>query len=191
MKKQVLLMASAFLGAMVLTGCSLFETANGIVLYGDEAKVLSSLEEEHKGQIEKDSYSVKIIEKDDKRTLVMDDNTAKALVEMDLLKEVKNNEAKSLSELPKATQGEGVLFAKTSDEVNMFDGMDLSTKYEGNVIIGDGRVYVDMFLVVTEDDFEEISGTEKTIGVIQYDKDPDGIGAFDVDREQLVRIEKE
>lgn len=188
MKRKVLLMASAFLGAMVLSGCSLFDTANGIILYGDEGQVLSSLDEEHKGQIEKDSYSVKVIEKDDKRALVMDDVTAKALVDKELLKEVEDNVAKAISDLPKISKGEGVLFAKTSDDASVLDEMELPLKYEGNIIIGDGRVYVDMFLVVTEDDFNGISGTEKTIGVIQYDKDPDGIGAFGVDREQLVKI---
>ncbi|WP_033543135.1 lipoprotein BA_5634 family protein [Planococcus sp. CAU13] len=188
MKEKVLLTAAAFLGAMVLTGCSLFETANGIVLYGDEEKVLSSLEEEHKGQIEKDSYSVKIIEADDKRALVMDEATAKVLIEKELLKKVEGDDAKAISELPKISEGEGVIFAKTSDDASVLGGMDLTAKYEGNIIIGDGRAYVDMFLVVTEEDLHSISGTDKTIGVIQYNKDPDGIGAFGVDREQLVRI---
>lgn len=188
MKKKALLMVSAFLAAMVLTGCSLFETANGIILYGDEEKVLSSLEEEHKGQVEKDSFSVKIIEADDKRTLIMDESTAKELVEKELLKKVSGDDAKAIPELPKSSQGEGVLFAKTPDDANGLEGLELATKYEGNIIIGDGRAYVDRFLVVTEDDFKSISGTDKAIGVIQYKKDPDGIGAFDVDREQLVRI---
>lgn len=188
MKKKALLMVSAFLGAMALTGCSLFETANGIILYGDEEKVLSSLEEEHKGQVEKDSFSVKIIEADEKRTLVMDEPTAEILMEKELLKKVSGDDAKAISELPETIQGECVLFAKTEEDANGLEGLGLATKYEGNIIIGDGRVYVDRFLVVTADDFQGIEGIDKAIGVIQYKKDPDGIGAFGVDKEQLVRI---
>lgn len=155
----------------VLTECSLFETANGIILYGDEEKVLSSLQEEHKRQVEKDSFSVKIIEADDKRTLIMDEATAKELVEKELLKGVEGDDAKAITKLPKISQGEGVLFTKTPDDANGLEGLELATKYEGNIIIGDGRVYGDRFLVVTADDFQRIEVTGKAFGVVQYKKD--------------------
>lgn len=190
MKKRMLLMASACMATMVLTGCSLFEKANGIILYGDEEIVTESLDQEVKGQVGKENFSVKILETDGHRTLVMEHSTAKLLFEKNLLKEVEGDDAKAIDSLPEAETGEAILFAKDKKSVKNHENLELDVKYEGNIIIGDGRVYTDMFMIVPDADFETIAGTEKSLGIIEYDKDPDGIGSFGVDKEQLVRIGK-
>jgi hypothetical protein len=51
-------------------------------------------------------------------------------------------------------------------------GKNYTVKYEGNSIIGNGRTYVDSFLIVDDSEFEGIAGTEKTMGLLKFNKDP-------------------
>lgn len=190
MKKITFFITAISMAAMVLSGCGLLDKANGIILYGDEEKVLASLKEEHKGQEWKESLSIKLVEADEKRLMIMDESSANYLVRKELLREVddgRNTEA--VSSIPKLSQGETLLFAKKADSDLNFDGLSDQMNYQGNIIVGDGRAYADMFLVITDEEFTDLEAEEKTMGIIQYNKDPDGIGNFDVEREQLVKIE--
>lgn len=190
MKKITLWITALCAGAVILSGCNLLDKANGIILYGDEEKVLSSLKEEHKGQVEKDSLSVKLMDADGKRLLVMDETSAQYLAGKELLREVEDGkDTEAVSSLPEIAEGEAVLFAKKADSSVNLESLAVQVNYEGNIIIGDGRVYADLFLVVADKEFPAIDAEEKTMGIIQYNKDPDGIGGFDVEKEQLVKIE--
>lgn len=190
MKKSIFLLGSLF-AAVILSGCGLLDKANGILLYGDKENVLASMKEEHKGQVDKKYLSIKILEDEDKRILVMDESSAKYLMDTELLREVVDgSDTEAVTSLPELAQGEGFLFAKNEDREHKVAGQEVKLAYEGNVIIGDGRVYTDMFQVVTDGDFKAMDGAEKTLGIIKYDKDPDGIGGFDVEKEQLVKIEE-
>ena len=42
--------------------------------------------------------------------------------------------------------------------------------------IGEGRVYADIFLIVNDDDWDSIKGTENTLAILEYDKDPSAKG---------------
>ncbi|RLQ92527.1 lipoprotein BA_5634 family protein [Planomicrobium sp. Y74] len=191
MKKITLWLAALCGGAIILSGCNILDKANGIILYGDEEKVLSSLKEEHKGQVEKESLSVKLMHTDGKRLMIMDETSAQYLLEKELLQEVKDGrDTEALSSIPELAEGETLLFAKKEDSDIGFDSLPDQMNYEGNIIIGDGRVYADMFLVVTDESFTELEAEAKTMGIIQYNKDPGGIGGFGVEKEQLVKIEE-
>ncbi|MGF9966366.1 lipoprotein BA_5634 family protein [Bacillus rhizoplanae] len=65
---------------------------------------------------------------------------------------------------------QGALFAKEELANVTIDGNKL--KYEGNIIIGDGRSYADMFAVVDDATYTKIKGEEKSVGVLRFDKDP-------------------
>lgn len=191
MKKMTLWVTALCAGAVILSGCNILDKANGIILYGDEEKVLSSLKEEHKGQVEKDSLSVKLMETEGKRLLVMDETSAQYLAGKKLLREVEGGrDTDAVSSIPELAEGEAILFAKKADSDIKLESFAEQLKYEGNIIIGDGRVYADLFLVVADEQFPEFEAEEKTMGIIQYNKDPDGIGGFDVEKEQLVKIEE-
>jgi len=59
------------------------------------------------------------------------------------------------------------------------------------LIIGDGRAYSDMFLIVNDADWASIKGTEKMMALLEYDKDPSADGLdYDVEKTQLVRIQE-
>lgn len=189
MKKGIVTIGLTCMAAMALTGCGLFEKANGIILYGDQEKVEEALKEEHKGQVEKDLFSVKVIEEDDTTTLVLTNETVQFLVDNELLSKVINDKkAEAISSLEEVEAGEGLLFAKSQTAAEEFGSLDLDVNYGENHVIGDGRAYADMFLVVADEDFKDLAGADKMMGLIEYNKDPDGIGSFGVDKEQLVRF---
>lgn len=189
MKRLLIGCTAAFMATSLLAGCSIFDKANGIILYGDEQKILDSLKEEHKGQTEKENFSIKIVETDDERIMVMDEDTAQALAGKQLLRKVVDgDDTEAVESLPELEKGGNILYAKKElDEVTI-DEEIFKTSYEGNIIIGDGRAYADMFLIVDNKDWPAVAGAEKAIGIIQYNKDPDDIGKFDVERAQLVKI---
>ncbi|WP_102272634.1 lipoprotein BA_5634 family protein [Cytobacillus massiliigabonensis] len=195
MRKILSVCMTAILASSMITGCSaikdVFEKANGVILYGDQQQITDSIKQEQNDLIKKDEYAIKVVENGGKKILLLNEKTAKDLVEKELIKKVTNEtDTEPITSLPKVTKGKGVLFAKQKAEVHL-DGMQLDVSYEGNKVIGDGRRYVDMFLIIDDADFSVIKGDEKAMGIIKYDKDPaKKLPGFDVEQVQLVRIEE-
>ncbi|MCM3357300.1 lipoprotein BA_5634 family protein [Psychrobacillus sp. FSL K6-4046] len=190
MKKLLIIFLTTVIATTVLTGCNLLAKANGVILYGEQQDIIDSVERDKKEIIEEEQFTIKMIEQGQQKVMVLTEETAKELVSKQLIREITNQEkgktkvAKSLS---KVSEGEGLLFAK--QKVEKLDAME-NVKYEGNLIIGEGRAYTDMFLIVTNADYDAIEGTEKTMAVLKYDKDPSADGLkYDVEKTQLVRIE--
>lgn len=193
MKKLLMVCLTAFLISTVLTGCGMFEKANGVILYGEEQQIIDSLEREKDELVKEDQYKIKIVENDGQRILVLTDETAQSLVKKKLIREITNQEkAKTavISSLPKVAIGEGILFAKKEPKALNLEGMELNVKYEGNNVIGRGRAYTDMFLIVNDADWASIKGTEKMMALLEYDKDPsaDGLSDYGVEERTLVRF---
>ncbi|MEK3955249.1 lipoprotein BA_5634 family protein [Psychrobacillus sp. FSL K6-1464] len=193
MKKLLMVCLTAFLISTVLTGCGMFEKANGVILYGEEQQIIDSLEREKDELVKEDQYKIKIVENDGQRILVLKDETAQSLVKKKLIREITNQEkAKTavISSLPKVAVGEGILFAKKELAALNLDGMELNVKYEGNNVIGRGRAYADMFLIVNDADWASIKGSEKVMALLEYDKDPsaDGLSDYGVEERTLVRF---
>lgn len=201
MKKTVLVCASAVLAGTLLSGCGWFSKANGIILYGDEAQVEEAVKLEENGlagdndkkmnMTDEKQYPFKLVEDDGKRVMVLNEKTAQALAEMELLREVtKGSKTEPISRVPDLSKGEAVLYAKREQEKLNLGGSDLQADFGGNWIIGDGRAFVDKFLIVDDSDWKEMAGEEKTMAVMEYDKDPSvRLSEFDVDGSQLVKIE--
>ncbi|MHA6261526.1 lipoprotein BA_5634 family protein [Sporosarcina sp. CAU 1771] len=191
MRKLLSVCLVALIAGSILTGCTgvtkMFTKANGIVLYGDHQQIEQSFKQEEKDLKSKDAYKIKIVEDGDQKIMVLDKKTAQALVDKELLKEVTtDNKTEPITSIPK---GVSILFAKEElDEVNL-NGQPMIVTYEGNIIIGDGRSYVDMFMVVDEAQWSSMKATEKTMGIIEYKKDPsEKMSEFDVEGNQLVEI---
>ena len=144
--------------------------------------------------IEEDQYSIKLLENNGQQIMVFTEDTAQALVKKKLIREITDQEkakTKVVTSLGNVAKGEGLLFAKKSmKEINIGEE-SMKVDYKGNLIIGEGRVFTDMFLIVNEADWDSIKGTEKFMAVLKYDKDPSADGlSYDVEKTQLVRIEK-
>lgn len=190
MKKLFIVFLTAIVAVSLVSGCGLIAKANGVILYGDEQDILDSIERDKKEIIEDDQFNIKIIEHGQQQIMILTDETAQELVSKKLIRKITDQEkgtTKVVTSLPNVAQGEGLLLAKEKvEELVVID----KVKYEGNLIIGEGRVYVNMFLIVNDTDWDSIKGTEKTMAILKYDKDPSAEGLdYDVEKTQLVRIE--
>ncbi|MCZ8534599.1 lipoprotein BA_5634 family protein [Psychrobacillus psychrodurans] len=194
MRKLLIVFLTTLIVASILTGCNMFAKANGVILYGEEQQILDSLEREKDDLAKEDQYKIKVMENDGQQIIVLTDETVQALVKKKLIKEITNQEkgkTKAISSLPKVAEGEGILFAKKEPAALNLEGKDLNVEYEGNLIIGEGRAYGNMFLIVNDADFDSIKGTEKMMALLEYDKDPSADGLdYDVEKTQLVRIQE-
>ncbi|MCP3738430.1 lipoprotein BA_5634 family protein [Rossellomorea sp. BNER] len=194
MKKLLSVCFTAVIAGSLMTGCSaiteMFEKANGVILYGDHKQVAEVFEQEKDDLKEKNEYKFKVAEDQGQQILIFNETTAKALVEKELLnKVVKDDETEPIKSLPEL-KDKGILFTKQDnvDKVTI-DGQSLSVSNEGNIVIGRGRAYGDMFLVVSDDKWSAMMGTEKVMGVIEYDKDPaEKLPEFEVEKVQLITI---
>ncbi|RAN86878.1 hypothetical protein B5P41_26695 [Bacillus sp. SRB_28] len=172
MKKLVGIGLAAAISFGALSGCSLLgEKANGFVVYGTEQQI-QQMEDQNKNDVkEKDVYKMKLATLEDKKVLVMDKKTGEELVKKELLKKIeKDANTKAIDKLPAVTADQGVLFTKEKVENTTIDGVKL--KYEGNTIIGDGRSYADMFAIIDDVAYSKVKGEEKSVGVLEFNKDP-------------------
>ncbi|TVX88300.1 lipoprotein BA_5634 family protein [Paenibacillus agilis] len=169
MKKAALTMLVVMMMA-ILTGC--INQANGLILYGDEAK-LKQVAETYKEDIKSQKmYNVKKVSTQGKEVIVLSETTARELIRMELWNEVKNNTQLSiLKGMPTIRNESGLLFAKPEDKHIQLEGLDLS--YEGNCVIGDSRRYTDAYVVVKDSTFETIKGTMKQMKVLHTKKSMD------------------
>lgn len=200
MKKMALMGASAILAGALLSGCGWFEKANGLIVYGDGPNIDEVLKLEQAAADDKkeeikmvsdDQYQIKLAEDNGEKVMVLSEKTAQALIDKELLREViqgdKTEAVESVSDLSK---GEAVLYAKEKQEDVTVGGKELKAEYGGNSIIGNGRAYVDKFLIVDDADWNEMDGEEKIMAVLEYDNDPSvRMMQYDVEGNQLVRIE--
>ena len=141
--------------------------------------------------VEEEQHKIKILTDDNRQIMILTEKTAQSLVEKKLITEITNQEkakTKAISSLSKVAKGEGLLFTK--EESHELEIENLNIKYEGNLVIGEGRVYADIFLIVNDEDWASLKGTEKTLAILKYDKDPSADGlSYEVEKAQLVRIQ--
>ncbi|MGG0360542.1 lipoprotein BA_5634 family protein [Bacillus tropicus] len=193
MKKLIGIGLAATISFGALSGCSLLgEKSNGVIAYGTEQQVQQLADQKKNDMKEKNIYKMKLTTVEDKKILVMDKKTGEELVKKELLKKVdKNDDTKAIDKLPAITEEQGIIFTKEEAKDITIDGIQL--KYEGNTIIGDGRSYADMFVIVDAGAYNQIKGEEKSVGVLRLDKDPKNEMKdikTKVEQVQLVKIKK-
>ncbi|CAI8777434.1 conserved hypothetical protein [Brevibacillus sp. IT-7CA2] len=122
--------------------------------------------------------------------MVMNKPMAQSLLEKELLRKVDaGNNTTPIDTLPQITSDAGVYFAK-NETTNLTVGPNKLT-YQGNVIIGDGRSYADLFVIVDDATWEQVEGTAKKVSVWGYNKYPKNeMGTFNVETEQLVHMKE-
>ena len=191
MKKTILGILATFMAVLALTGCNMFAKANGVILYGEQEEILKAVEKEKDELVAEEQHKIKISTIDNRKVMILTEDTAQSLVEKKLISEITNQEkgtTKAISSLSKVAKGEGLLFTKEDSHEIKIENINI--KNEGNLVIGEGRVYADIFLIVTDEDWASLKGTEKTLAILKYDKDPSADGlSYDVEKTQLVRIQ--
>ncbi len=203
MKKTILVILTTLMAVIALSGCSMFAKANGEILYGEDEEIQNAVEnvkEKEKGEkkerekeklVEEEQHKIKILTDDTRQIMILTEKTAQSLVKKKLISEITNQEkgnTKAISSLSKVAKGEALLFTK--EESYELDIDTININYEGNLIIGEGRAFADMFLIVNDEDWATLKGTEKTMAILKFDKDPSADGfSYEVERTQLVRIQ--
>ncbi|MBB4826416.1 hypothetical protein HNO89_003676 [Sporosarcina luteola] len=191
MRRNGLGIITTALVVLVLSGCSMFAQANGVILYGEEEEIAKAVEKEKDKAKEEEQHEIKIFTEDNRQIMILTEETTQSLIKKKLIKEITNQEkatTKAISSLPSVSKGEALLFTKEESHELGIDNVNIS--YEGNLVIGDGRTYADKFLIVNNDDWNSFGGTKKTMAILKYDKDPSANGLrYDVEKTQLVRIQ--
>ena len=194
MKKTILGILTTLIAVIALTGCSMFAKANGVILYGEEEEILKAVEKENdkdKGKpIAEEQHKIKMVTHDNRQIMILTDETTQSLIKKKLIKEITDQEkakTEAISSLSKVAKGEALLFTK--EESYKLEIESLNIKVEGNLVIGGGRTYTDLFLIVHAEDWDSLIGEVKTMAILQYDKDPSTYGLdYDVEQTQLIRI---
>lgn len=194
MKKIIgLIMVGVALVAM-LSGCGLWNDiagkANAVVFYGDEEKVQEIIDSEKKEAEKYGQYDMKFLEKDEKNIMLIDQQTAQALLEDGLWRTVnEKNRTDKMEALPDMQKDQAILFAKEEDKEINIEGSELEVSYGGNTIIGEGRTYVDLFLIVPDEFYDEMPSAEQSIGYLRYATDPsEKVKDMDAEYIQLLRM---
>ncbi|GGE69264.1 lipoprotein BA_5634 family protein [Priestia taiwanensis] len=175
MKNQLKIAFIAILSISIFSGCGLMDIiskqAHGIIVYGDQAQVETTMNEYKKEVKSSNTHAIKIVEVNNQKTLVMSKSTAEDLQKKELFYTVTSgDETELLKSLPTVTADTGIYFAKSA--MNNFSLNNKALKYEGNTIIGEGRRYVDSFTIVDDTTFQTIQGTNKTMGILHFEKNP-------------------
>ncbi|MCR8641765.1 lipoprotein BA_5634 family protein [Paenibacillus sp. N1-5-1-14] len=197
MKKLLSIGLIMMLSMSLLTGCGLIdgifgEKANGVIIYGETQQIDKAIEK-HKSKIsEKNTFPVKLIEAQDKKVLALSSKTAEELIKKELLKKVvKDSDTQIITSLPSIPADGAILFAK--EKVSNLPINGITAKYEDNIIIGDGRSYADMFLIVDETAFAKLQGTDKSMAALKYSKNPKNEMqdlSSEVEKAQMVTMKK-
>lgn len=177
MKKTIMFFVALFT-CTSLVGCSLVdkvigERANGVVLYGEKQEVkkaATSLKDELEST---EYYDVKTSETNGQKFLMMEKTTAEKLVKKGLFRKVTDERTNPITTLPSVTKDEGIIFAKEDMKDPVIEGQTLNARYEGNTVIGSARRFFDSFIIVGNDVYKKLKGTDHTIGILLFSKASD------------------
>src|SRR5699024_8563965 len=182
MNKSLIVSVIGFMSVLIISGCSFDQVvekvspqAKGVMLYGDEDTVNNDIDDNDEELKSSETYTIKVNQDDENNVMIMNKKTAEDLVDKELLRRVSNDdnadEAEAIDSLPKVTKDTPILFSSKEADHLQVGEKQYDVNYEGNVIIGDGRSYVDSFMVVDDSMWDEIDGEKKTAGVLQFDKE--------------------
>ena len=194
MKKVIGLIVVGVASVAILSGCGLLNDiagkANAVVFYGDEENVQEIIDSEKKEAEKYGQYDMKFLEQDEKKIMIMDQQTAQALLKDGLWRTVnEKNSTDKMKTIPDMKKDQAILFAKEANKEINIEESELEVSYGGNMIIGEGRTYVDLFLIMPDELYGAIASKEQSIGYLRYATDPSGkIQGIDVEYIQLLRM---
>lgn len=183
MKKIFIMSVIGLMSVLIISGCSVDQAiekvspqAKGVILYGDEDTVKSDIDDNYEELKSSETYTIKVNQDNENNIMIMNQKTAKDMVDKALLRRVNNegndaDETEAIDSLPNVKKDTPILFSSKEVDNLKVGEKQYDVSYEGNVIIGDGRSYVDSFMVVDDSIWNEIDGKKKTVGVLHFDKE--------------------
>ncbi|UHA71951.1 lipoprotein BA_5634 family protein [Paenibacillus sp. 481] len=168
--------AIALLILTIGTGCSAVDNLlgrnNALILYGTEQKINEAVSTIPAKSIKENvSYEGKINGNDENRTLFITKATAEALVKQGAIKQVEVSKNSRLHALPEQTLP--LLFARSEKTSVKTGDSKLKVTYGGNIVIGEGRSYIDEIVVMNQADWEQEHAQTSKFNVVHVNKDPD------------------
>lgn len=162
----------------ILGACSLDDIANsvspqalGLLIYDDHETIDQTIEEFSNKALTQETWQVKMVETSaDETIMVIPESAAQLMLANHLWHEVIHNEkANVVYELPKITTDQAVLFTKTDTDKVDIEAIHAFNK--GNIVLGNGRKYTDMFVITANEQWESLQAEEKTIGFLHFSKE--------------------
>jgi hypothetical protein len=168
----------------------IFPQAGGIIAYGEKQQIDAVLKEHAKQIGASDVFAIKTAEADGQKIMYLSQTTIDALIQKKLLTKVNaDGNSETVISLPTVSEGKGLLFAKQEADKVYGGESTLPVKYEGNLIVGDGRAYVDVFVVLEDSHWQALQEKEKTMAVMKIKKNAERLmGTFEVETQQLVSV---
>jgi len=202
MKKAIILILSGVASLFLLAGCSLDEISEkfvpqalGVGLYGDEDNIQMQIDNFKNDIVDEHIFDIKMVKDNDSTVMVMSQSTAESAQDQKLWNEVmEGDKTKPLKELPKASKEEAILFSKEKSTKLTLNDNSISSKHAGNIVFGNSRAYTDHYLIVTDDQFKQLTGHKKAIGFLKFHEDENPkhkLNDFDdIDYVQLIDARK-
>ncbi len=166
------------------------EEKNAILAYGTEDQIKKIIKKNESIIQEYQVHKFKIASIHNEQVLILNETTANQLIKKELLNVVSgNNTVKPLKKLPISIHQNSILFAKKQIANPMISKYKL--KYEGNIIIGNLRTYGNMYAIVSDSNYKKIQNPQKTLGILQFDKNPINElprKILDIEDVQLVKV---
>ncbi|HHK5542538.1 MULTISPECIES: lipoprotein BA_5634 family protein [Bacillus cereus group] len=170
----------------MLGACSLFggkkepETLNGLILLGEQ-QALKKIEGEHKKDIKSATlYKAKQVESEGKQVFVMDKETAKRVMDRDILRKRDNNDgimsSAPLRSFPASGKDESILFAnKKNKDIKtlVLNGTKVHVNYDSDTWLGGWRQrskFDEMIVIVPSSTFAKISVPEISMAIVELNK---------------------
>ena len=200
MKKLLATATFAVFLVLLMGGCSIedlkdryFPQAQGVLLYGDKEVLEEDIEAQQNHLVDHEVYAVKIEEVDEEKIMIMKEDAAQKLLNKGLFREVlKGDKVGRIDQLAEVIEDRPLLFSKKEQKNIKLGETIYDVNDGGNVVIGDGRTYVDSFLIVHDSFFNFVKGEEKAIGLLHFieEENPkDKLLDFEAERVQLTSID--
>lgn len=177
--KKVTAMMIGFICITLFGACSLDDVkekfapqALGLFVYGEKDNVTNALDDNKDKLVNQDQWQVKQVQSENgDDVLAISQSDAQTMLDEKLWnKVVKEDKTDTLTQLPKADDTSSVLFTKDTS-IKTLEVAGITSKNEGNVVLGNSRTMTDMYMIMTDQAWEELSGDELTIGFMHFHKD--------------------
>lgn len=161
---------------VVLGACSVDEVvekfvpqALAVLVYGDAESVDETIDGFAGDLVDSVAWDVKVVSLDGQGdVMAIDEETAADMVDKRVWNKVLDGDKFTVAtELP--IEESGVWFTKSADDALDLAGATFPAA--GNYILGNGRTYVDSFLVLPSDMWESLAGEERTVGFLHFHED--------------------
>ncbi|MDD2981485.1 MAG: lipoprotein BA_5634 family protein [Hespellia sp.] len=179
-------LATAGIFVVASKGLLSHHEAKGLILYGTDEQLQADLETEEASTTYSYETKVKIV---DEQLLVIREKDMKEFCEKQIVNQVDANDQCTPVANIESAEDKPVYYAKDAKENVTIDGKTLEVTAAEDYIIGNGRIFQNGYLVVSDSQYDEIQAEETGMLVLNLNKAADKeIGQCQFNQVQLIDI---